>query len=228
MTIHLPGTPPSWLDNEIAKAEEDVFSFQHKEALKSGRYHFHVAARLIAQDAGILVSTSKLQARLISDARDKKLPVYQIGQSLRWDGEQKFTSVLEIFWDDLNKWLAVNEPRIEYEFPAPHTSNAAKPKTRRSITKGAVINAFADLHFTRDKWDRALSNLKKHPWLNHCFVDPAGPKGSRVSITWNPVLIACALHEKKIHIKKLDAVFDQSGLKDWADEWEESSALFRE
>jgi hypothetical protein len=44
------------------------------------------------------------------------------------------------------------------------------------------------------------------------------------SATWNPVLIATALFDKNIAIKKLNAVF--VSLPEWADEWREVSATF--
>ena len=52
-----------------------------------------------------------------------------------------------------------------------------------------------------------------------------GIQGSKVSATWNPVLIAVAIFDNDVTIKKLDAVF--VGLKDWDAEWQEASALFR-
>lgn len=108
---------------------------------------------------------------------------------------------------------------IDGEFPTPNTSNAAKVDAVNGIRKGAVINAFEDIHFSRDQWSRALANLNSHPWLNDCWVSPPGVKGSRVSRTWNPVLIASALYGdngKGIKIDVLDAVFVR--LKDWAEE----------
>lgn len=101
---------------------------------------------------------------------------------------------------------------------------AAKVETIRGITKSAVIDAFAGLHFDRDQWTKALG--KNIPnWLVACRVMP-GKQGSKVSATWNPVLIAAALIDKGITVKGLNAVF--VGLKDWTDEWHEASELFRD
>ncbi len=126
MAVRLPGTPPSWLDNEIAEAAEEEFSFQCGEARKSGRYPFYVAAKLIAKSAGVGASADNLKERLILAAGDRSLPVYEIGQTVRWNGDMPIVSCLEIHWDDLNEWLAGNEPRIDCEFPNPNTPTAAK------------------------------------------------------------------------------------------------------
>lgn len=91
---------------------------------------------------------------------------------------------------------------------------------KRSITKGAVINAFEGLHFDRNGWNNALSDVPK--WIEPCRV-ALGRKGDKTNpATWNPVLIAHALLGKNITIKKLDAVF--VSLTDWVDEWQETSA----
>ena len=53
-----------------------------------------------------------------------------------------------------------------------------------------------------------------------------GKQGDKsTSALWNPILIAAALFDRKIPIKKLDAVF--VGLPEWCDEWQEISASFR-
>ncbi len=89
------------------------------------------------------------------------------------------------------------------------------------LTKGAVIRAFEGLHFDRDKWSKYLGDPPK--WLAECRV----AKGNKsTSATWNPVLIAAALIDKGITAKQLDRVFVL--LKNWADEWSEVSASFRD
>lgn len=107
----------------------------------------------------------------------------------------------------------------------PADAPAAKGKAKqRSITKQQVINAFAGLHFDRNGWNNALSDVPK--WIEDCRVTP-GRKGDRTTpATWHPVLIAVALIDKGITRKKLDAVF--VSLKDWADEWHEVSESFRD
>lgn len=103
---------------------------------------------------------------------------------------------------------------------------AAKVEAQRSITKQAVVNAFESIHFTRDRWNRNLGDIKSAPWLEECRVSK-GIKGDKSNPSrWNPVLIASELFSKQIKINSLDAVF-QIKLKDWLDEWIEVSATFR-
>jgi hypothetical protein len=96
-------------------------------------------------------------------------------------------------------------------------------KTIRGISKQKVINAFEGMHFDRDKWGKYLGSPPK--WLEMCRI-ARGSKGRKVSATWNPVLIAAALYDKGIKIRKLDAVF--VGLSEWRDEWDEASSTFRD
>jgi hypothetical protein len=107
----------------------------------------------------------------------------------------------------------------------PQAAPAAKGKAvKRSITKQQVINAFEGFYFDRNGWNNALSDVPK--WIEDCRVTP-GRKGDKTtSATWNPVLIAAALIDKGKTAKQLDAVFVR--LKDWADEWREVSASFRD
>lgn len=94
----------------------------------------------------------------------------------------------------------------------------------RSITKQQAINAFDGLHLNRNGWNNALSDVPK--WIEPCRVT-RGRKGDKSApATWNPVLIAAALFDKGVPVKKLDAVF--VSLNDWADEWCEASATFRD
>ena len=95
-----------------------------------------------------------------------------------------------------------------------------KGNAARGITKGTVINAFEGMHFERDQWSKYLASPPK--WLAECRV-ARGNKSA--SATWSPVLIATALFDRKIPIKRLDAVFVR--LPEWADEWLESSEAFR-
>jgi hypothetical protein len=95
-----------------------------------------------------------------------------------------------------------------------------KAEAPMGITKGAVINAFEGLHFDRDQWSKYLASPPK--WLKECRV----AKGNKsTSATWNPVLIASALSEMNVPIKKLDAVFVR--LPKWVDEWQGKSDFFR-
>jgi hypothetical protein len=130
-----------------------------------------------------------------------------------------------VCWDDLNKWIKEKTNIRDFKFPPPAAPAAPASKVatvERSITKQQVINAFEGLHLDRNGWDNALSDVPK--WIEPCRVS-RGRKGDKsTSATWNPVLIATALFDKEVPIKKLHAVFVD--LPDWADEWREAYALF--
>ncbi|HEY9269216.1 MAG TPA: hypothetical protein VIO39_07190 [Methylotenera sp.] len=92
----------------------------------------------------------------------------------------------------------------------------ANMKMVMGLTKQPIINAFEGLYWNRDKWGKYLASPPD--WLKTCRV----AKGTKTaSATWNPVLIAIALIDKKIPFKRLDSVF--VGLKDWTEEWQEKS-----
>ena len=139
----------------------------------------------------------------------------------KWSGADVYFE--ECYWDELNEWLKTKMPRLDYEFPNPADTSAAKVEAVvRGITKQQVITAFEGLHFNADQWGKYLASPPE--WLIDCRV----AKGSKkTSATWNPVLIAIALADPKrgISVKKLDALF--VGLKDWTDEWREKSDYLR-
>lgn len=94
-------------------------------------------------------------------------------------------------------------------------------QTGKGITKQQVMNAFEGIKLDRDHWSKTLASPPK--WLIDCRV-ALGNKNT--SALWNPALIAAALHDKGISLKRLDAAL--IGLRDWADEWGEVSAIFRD
>lgn len=100
--------------------------------------------------------------------------------------------------------------------------NPLPVKVGRGITKKDVMAAFQNLKWDYDHWGKNLASPPE--WLIECRV-AKGSRSKKASALWNPVLIAIALLDKKIPIIKLDTVF--VNLKDWADEWRESSEVFR-
>lgn len=100
------------------------------------------------------------------------------------------------------------------------TKSEEKSKVFVGLTKQRIMNAFADVYWDRDQWEKYLATSPK--WLIQCRVAKGNKK---VSAIWNPTLIALALLDKKISLKRLDLVF--MALKDWKDEWQEKSELFR-
>lgn len=117
--------------------------------------------------------------------------------------------------------LAKDAPQAEPDTTSADDAPAPKVEAVRGITKSAVINAFHGLHFDRNQWSKYTATTPE--WLKACRVQ-RGDK--RTSALWNPVDIGIALLDKGILLRKIDAVF--VNLKDWADEWREKSAYFRD
>ena len=94
-------------------------------------------------------------------------------------------------------------------------------KTPKPVVKKVIALGFQDLHFDYLHWKK---NLASPPdWLLACRI-AKGNKG--VSATWDPVAIGLYLLDKKIKLKELDAVFYYK-FKDWKEQWEEKTQLFR-
>lgn len=175
-------------------------------------------------DLNILLSTDGLREKAcihnVQDTKERILDAAQAGDKDRLSPKEWIS-----FASDLGITPGWYQFAIENGLLTDdQTEPAAKVEAvKRGITKQQAINAFEGLHFDRDKWSKRLADPPD--WLKECRVTP-GVQGRRTSATWNPVLIAAALIDKEIGIKKLDAVFVR--LKDWADEWREASASFRD
>jgi hypothetical protein len=201
---------------------------QAQEKSEAGRYTLEEAADAI--QAATLAQSSETLPKLIKAARTGVLKVFPPGSNVPIDYGEGYSKTVrtfyeEAFWNDLNIWLNNVLPLITWEFPAPNTDVAAKLKADRSITKQQVITAFEGLHFkNREGWKNALEDVPK--WIEPCRIMPGRRGDNSNPATWNPVLIAVALLEKGIPIKKLDAVFVR--LNDWVDEWRESSDYSRD
>lgn len=100
------------------------------------------------------------------------------------------------------------------------TTNVLSAKQTTALTKQPIINAFEGVYWSREQWSKYLASPPQ--WLTSCRV----AKGNKtVSATWSPVSIGLALRDKGVVLKRLDLVF--MGLKDWKDEWQESTELMR-
>jgi len=235
----LPGLHEA--EQKAWKAEHNALSDEEVKARHEvGRYTLDEAAKLIGVNAPI--SANFILEEMMKSAGTGELKIYKPGrvepykpkpiEGAVWverdcppPKNQVLTWYVEAFWDDLNNWLK-NSPkcvRVEYRFPDPGTLPPAKGEAVRGITKGEVMAAFQDLKWDYYHWGRNLASPPK--WLIECRV-AKGSRSKKASALWNPVLIAAALFDKKITEKKLDAVFVK--LKDWTDEWQEASALFRD
>lgn len=101
-------------------------------------------------------------------------------------------------------------------------ANARQIELPKGIDKQTVILKFEEIYWNAKKWSKYLANPPN--WLKECRIS-RGTKSKNNPSTWNPVQIAIALSDKRISIKRLDAVF--VGFKDWHDEWIEKSEYLR-
>lgn len=131
---------------EAAKRCDEMCKFEvlherfERDKVASGRYTLDEAARLIAT-AGERLSV--IVQMLCAAAEQNTLPVYS-----RWE-RVRFTPTAddsvswrhkEAYWDDLNRWLQTNEPRIAVRFPEPtaNTGESTGPEksNRPKLTDG--------------------------------------------------------------------------------------------
>ena len=205
-----------------AAAMSPATQIKHKEDRRSeGRYTLEEAATQIKQETG--EPADEMLEKLMQAVSNDELPVYEPNKKARYKSKTVQGVYEEVYWNDLNTWLGSNEPRLGYIFQDPDTLVADKQENFRGLTKQQVMSAFEGTHFDFDHWGR---NLASPPdWLKDCRVSK-GSRSTRTSALWNPVQIAVALYDKQISIKKLDAIF--VWLKDWIDEWQEASVLFRD
>jgi len=224
---------PEWLARHDLK---EIYARQDAERRAAGRYTLAEAAAWLAQHAG--EREQVILGKLERAAKEHKLKTYGPGENATREygegtGQSRGVKTYyeEVCWDDLNAWLDTNEQRITCPFPAPaadtgldDTRANAAAEPARSITKQQAIAAFDGLYFTTEKkWNKALANCPQ--WLEHCRVMKGRRGDNSKPSTWDPVLIAVALFDKRIPITKLDAVFVR--LSDWAGEWKEKSESFR-
>ena len=92
-----------------------------------------------------------------------------------------------------------------------------KQGTIRGATKHEVATAFDGLLFDHAHWLRNLASPPK--WLVACRVCLGSKTASAL---WNPAVIALALLDRGVDLKKLDAAFTH--LKEWRGEWREKSS----
>ncbi len=148
------------------------------------------------------VRVTREQVRIKSDTLKKILMIWKNSQAGRWIKDDSAPGGM--CYQIGPAWMF---PQSSVEAPG------APSEVVKGITKQRVIEAFEGLHFNAAQWSKALADVPK--WLESSRV----MKGNKTnSALWNPALIAAALYDKKISIKKLDAVF--VGLSDWIDEWQ--------
>lgn len=103
------------------------YAVQTKRKQAAGRYTLEEAANEIDQHTGD--RAGPMLEKLMQAVRDERLPVYEPGQTGRYQPKTVRGFYEEAYRCDLNKWLAENEPRIAWRFPDPQIgadSTAAK------------------------------------------------------------------------------------------------------
>lgn len=102
----------------------DRYAAQEAERQAAGRYNLEEAAKLISGTGE--ASEEQMLEKFVAAAASGTLPTYMPGRSARNDYAKKIgrfkqpdTYFDECFWDELNGWLAANEPRMKYRFPKP-------------------------------------------------------------------------------------------------------------
>ncbi len=119
-------------------AFEDYRSIQQSR-WANGRYTLDEATIQIVQNTGADAQT--MFDKLIRAVRNHSLPVYGPNKIDLYEPEKVQECFEEIYWDDLNTWLAENEKRIEWRFPKPTspTSEQTKCEGASQIDKKAAI-----------------------------------------------------------------------------------------
>lgn len=104
--------------------EEEKFDFN--ERLRKGRYTLNDAALALEKEATI--SAKDMVKKLVLSAQDGDLKMYHPDSDSRYLYGEGFNSVVRDFYEvttyeELNKWLAANEPLIRWRFPEPQSLN---------------------------------------------------------------------------------------------------------
>lgn len=83
-----------------------------------GRYTLEEAALMLADKAHERALT--ILGKLMQAARDGQLTTHAPGENANYQQPDRVREFYEeSYWDDLNKWLIENEPRITWRFPMP-------------------------------------------------------------------------------------------------------------
>lgn len=110
------------------RAVTEAYAEQERLKREAGRFTIDEAAEIIERESG--ERKDDMRAKLAGAAKAEKLHVYEPGRLARYeyrDGISVRTFYEEVFWDDLNKWLAENEQRVAYRFLNPALSEPASP-----------------------------------------------------------------------------------------------------
>ena len=134
-------TPAPSIDDGFKVPLAEQYKLNARLSIATGRCTLHEAAEIFSIEAGEHneVILSKLEAA----ARSGLLPVFDPGRNMRREyGDSTRVRVfdVEVFCDDLNKWLDANEPRVSYRFPV---SLVVAPSTAPAQHTGLPVAAGA-------------------------------------------------------------------------------------
>ena len=144
-------TPTPSIDDGFDVPLAEQYKLNARLSIATGRCTLHEAAEIFSIEAGEHneVILSKLEAA----ARSGLLPVFDPGRNMRREyGDSTRVRVfdVEVFCDDLNKWLDANEPRVSYRFPVLAPLTGAPSFIVQRHTQGdASFSATAQRQATR-------------------------------------------------------------------------------
>lgn len=115
-----------------------------------GRYTLEEAALEIAEHAG--ERPEVVLESLTAEVRDGTLYVYEPGHNARHKCQTIREWHDEAYWDDLNTWLARNQPRIGWKFPSPSHSHADRlpykqPQNKQIAQEEAIVSVIEELGY---------------------------------------------------------------------------------
>ena len=146
----------------------EIWAQQSKEKQDAGRYTLGEAAAAIAEGAG--ERQEKILKKLIQSVKSGKLPVYAPGENIRYQSDTVRDFYEEAYWNDLNQWLAENEPRISWRFPMPEGMQVEKSSSESIGQPGPIEgNAVNEIRSRKptpeiyDGWQKLMEELAASP-----------------------------------------------------------------
>lgn len=208
------------------------YAKQDYEKRIAGRYKLQEAAEMLEKNTG--ERSSVLLEKLIRAVREGRLHVYEPGKQAGWESETVRDFHDECYWEDLNKWLSENEPRIAWRFsdPARNLLDSDDSQSEASIDSTEQKSGRPGLSkkqiLAGGDWPcnanlkRLLTEVPK--WLVAARV-AKGRRGGE-SHTWDPALIAvCLRQHESVSISRLTSHI-KSDFPDWLDAWNEAKENF--
>lgn len=199
-----------------------------QEATKkeNGRYTLEEAASMLAEHAGMRFESAL--SKLIEAVEREELPVYEPGRNETYQPKTVREFYEEAYWNDLNAWLKLKEPRIGYEFPEPSTSTKSTPQVdKRGVTKQEILSVTWPTASGAPPLENILKNIPK--WAEEaCTKVGRRGKGAGGSHLWNPAVLAVCLATTspqkgwKVSKTALDRII-RSNFEDYLSEWEKAS-----